>query len=571
MAQFRLRHTLRRMEGGAAERDALLRRQIAVMSPDRFEQLVLALAQREYPDVRRLRHPDGGADTLRPATTERKAEVWQAKRYPDDINWQECEQSLDTAIKRWGPSKAIFCFPRDLSQQLESSFDSRLVQRKSAKDARVEVGLWNLSELVRRLDENEDIKRRFFGKEQETVLAGIERAIQSGGRLESGHDLVQRAQTLGNFAEQQDPDFTHSVSSSGPTAPEPSWERLPYITMHVRGEESKVRVDAWVREGADVELPAFSFRDDEVGQAARVEAVKSLARGEEAVVTEGGQLRVQPPEVLRELMQEAAEMEGTITLGPGPALTLQVEIETNDGERLTRQLDIRPVPPPPGRRMTFAGYSGSVLLELNFELLERPTIRATINLSARFGASARENAEAAELLHALHGHERITLRNAELFPSGGLTDRFEQARDDKMLAQMTWRKDFYADIAFIEDQLRIELPIPDVLELEDLNAVGTVAQVLRTGEGTATFHEAEGFVENPADIPRVPEELRKQGPIRQPVTYPVFGQEISLGEAEYEMPPLRVVNIIPYGQTPNAPARVVVAPENDDQIAFRLV
>lgn len=221
--------------------------------------------------------------------------------------------------------------------------------------------------------------------------------------------------------------------------------------------------------------------------------------------------------------------------------------------------------------MTFAGYSGSVLLELNFELLERPTIRATINLSAHFGASGRENAEAAELLHALYGHERVTLRNAELFPSGGLTDRFEQARDDSMLAQMTWRKDFYADVAFIEDQLGIELPIPDVLELEDLNAVGTVAQVLRTGEGTATFHEAEGFVENPADIPRVPEELRKQGPIRQPVTYPVFGREINLGEAEYEIPPLKVVNIIPYGQTPTAPARVVVAPEDDDQTAFRLV
>jgi hypothetical protein len=566
------RRTLLYMEGGAAERDALLRRQIAVMSPDRFEQLVLALAQREYPDVRRLKHPDGGADTLRPATSERKAEVWQAKHYPDHINWQKCEDSLDTAIKRWGPSRLIFCFPRDLSQRVESSFESRLVQRKSAKDARVEVGLWNLSELVRRLDENDDIKRRFFGQEQESLLAGLERAIQTGGRLESGRDLVRRAETLGDFAEQQDPDFTYWITSSGPTTPEPRWDRLPYITMRVMGERSTVRVDAWVREGAEVELPAFSFRDDEEGQAARREAVKSLARGEEAVVTEGGQLRLsQAPELMREHLLEASEMEGTATLAVGPPLALELEIENRNGERMTRHVDIRPVPPPPGRRMAFAGYSGSVLVELTFELLDRPTIRANITLSAHFGSGARENAEAAELLHAFYGHTRVSLRNAELFPSGGLTDRFDQARDDEMLAQMSWRKDFYTDVAFIEDRLGIELPIPDGLVLEDLNAVATVAQVLRMGGGTATFHQAEGFVESPADIPRVPEELREQGTLRRDVTYPVFGQELNLGPGDYEIPPLKVVKIIPYGQTPTAPARVVVAPEDDDQAPFRLV
>ena len=68
--------TLRHMEAGAiAGRDDLLRRDIALLFPDQFEQLVFELAHRENPKVRRLVHPDGGADTLLPATGPRKAEV----------------------------------------------------------------------------------------------------------------------------------------------------------------------------------------------------------------------------------------------------------------------------------------------------------------------------------------------------------------------------------------------------------------------------------------------------------------------------------------------------------------
>jgi uncharacterized protein YcbX len=92
------------MERVAAELDALLRQHMKVMPPERFEQLVHALAQREFPAIRRLQHPDGGADVLLPATDEQKAEVWQAKRYGDDINREECEDSLAAAVNRWAQS-----------------------------------------------------------------------------------------------------------------------------------------------------------------------------------------------------------------------------------------------------------------------------------------------------------------------------------------------------------------------------------------------------------------------------------------------------------------------------------
>lgn len=83
------------------------------MPPDQFEQLIFELAHREDPEVRRLVHPDGGADTLRPVAEDRASEVWQAKRYPNTINWKECEDSLDSSIDRWKPSKVTFVFARD--------------------------------------------------------------------------------------------------------------------------------------------------------------------------------------------------------------------------------------------------------------------------------------------------------------------------------------------------------------------------------------------------------------------------------------------------------------------------
>lgn len=169
--------------------------------------------------MRRLVNPDRGADTLKPAHDDAHAEVWQAKRYPGAINWSECESSLDSAIKNWQPSKVTFAFPRDFSQPLEESFQSRLVQRESAKG--VEVPAWTLSDIVQRLDANEDLKVRFFGREQEDLATSVARVLAAGGELGSTTDLIARAQTLSRYADEGDPDFTYSVSSGSHTAPTP--------------------------------------------------------------------------------------------------------------------------------------------------------------------------------------------------------------------------------------------------------------------------------------------------------------------------------------------------------------
>jgi hypothetical protein len=227
------------------------------------------------------------------------------------------------------------------------------------------------------------------------------------------------------------------------------------------------------------------------------------------------------------------------------------------------------VPPRPTAFGALVGYVGETLVEIGLERLDAEHSRATFTFSASFGADARAGMETARLLHAWCVHERLTFRSDRLYPEG--IGRHSDGPDEEICAEMEWRARFYTDVVLLQDQLGIELPLADQIRVEDIDVVGTAADILRTGEGSATFREFSGMVENPADIPGLPDRLRAQGAVRTMVTYAVFGQELKLGEADYEVPPLKVVDIIPYGQTPNAPARVVLAADGDDQMRFRLV
>jgi hypothetical protein len=559
------------MDTGASDRDELLRRQIKAMPSRRFEQLIFELARREDDKVRRLTSPDGGADTVRPPEALRRSEVWQAKHYPENIDWGACEGSLNRSIERWQPSVVTFAFPRDLSEQLEQAFQDRLVTRGT--EANVEVVLWNLSEIVRRLDANPDLKVSYFGKEQESILEGLDRMIKSGGQLESWENLVDRAKTIGEWTRRQDTDFEYHVGTGSATAPEPDWPKLPYITIQVGDEVTRVRVDAWAREGTDVDAPAFTFTDDEAGRQARSETVRALARGEEAVITNGARLWFRAPEALRELAPDPSAFSGgRLRIPPSEPITLELEAVTTAGV-VARQLDMRPVPPAGSRTAAFAGYAGDVLIELSIELRERPTVAIHLGSSAHFTRSASENAQSAELVCALLQHERLALRSEELFPgTGQLVGQFSAADEDgDTFMQMDVRRRFYGDVAFIERELGVELPIPNSFERVDLDSAATMADVLRTRQGTATFDQASGVVDDPLEIPDLPRRFEHEGPVRRMVTYSLFGQELELGLADYEIPPLKVVDVIPHGQEPSSPARVVLEPEDSNQMTFRLM
>jgi hypothetical protein len=559
------------MELGAADRDSELRQQIKIMPWSRFEQLVFDLLVRTEDGVLRMKAPDGGADILRPASDEAPVKVWQAKRYGDQINWKKCENSLARAAEAWKPNEIVFAFARDFSEPVAKSFREKLVIPGSRLG--IAVTAWTLSEIVRRLDDNEDLKLRYFGKPQESLMSAMERTIKAGGKLEDGEDLLERAKSLTEYTEAVDPDFTYSTTSGPATTPAPNWDELPYMTMAVGGEKVRVEVSSWTREGSKVEQPSFAFKNGEAGLRARQDAVQALARGEEAVLTEGVHLRFHAPELFKDLIRDAsASGDGQVRLQPGEALAVQISILSDDGE-VIRDFEVRPVPAMDGAAAAYAGYIGLALIEINLFLLEKPTMRATVTLGGRFGPHPCENRELAELMIAFMTHTEVTLSSVDLFPgSGQLSGKFSEGKhEEDLLENLQARISFYADLVEIEEATDQPLAIPDEFTHEDVAVAEVAAEILREGGGTATFNRTEGIVENPYDIPALPEQFRIQGSVNRMVSYELFGKPVNLGVGRYELPELKIVDVVPQGHRPDAPARVVLEAADDDQIRFRLL
>ncbi|MEJ7792017.1 MAG: hypothetical protein WKF65_08620 [Gaiellaceae bacterium] len=82
------------------------------------------------------------------------------------------------------------------------------------------------------------------------------------------------------------------------------------MTLRADGEDHSVRVDAWIREGADVARPGWRFTDDDIGRAARKWARLRLAAGLEAPLGAGVELQLaQRPELFDEVVG-GAELQG---------------------------------------------------------------------------------------------------------------------------------------------------------------------------------------------------------------------------------------------------------------------
>lgn len=129
---------------------------------------------------------------------------------------------------------------------------------------------------------------------------------------------------------------------------------------------------------------------------------------------------------------------------------------------------------------------------------------------------------------------------------------------------MEWRQAFYQDVVFVEAELGVEIPLPPELEPDDMNVIGTVADILRTGEGTATFKSITGIANTPGEIPNLPDRPRGDGFQHRAVIYTVFGQELNLGTGEYEIPELEIVSVVALGDRPDAPASVRLVARGSD-------
>lgn len=389
-----------------------------------------------------------------------------------------------------------------------------------------------------------------------------------GATVNNASELVTRALELGAAGDELDPHFVFNQSSGPMPIPEPRWDDLPWMSLEIAGQRAHVRIDAWARPEAGVGLPEWSFTDDDAGQRAHHDARIAMARGERADITSGIRVTLSPaPTVVRELLGDSRP--GVATLTIRPAETVRCAIVVHGETMVAHDFDVRPVHPQEGADAAFAADQDGLWLELSLRLPGPPAVQMSVNVSPRFGSNSATNAFAAEFLVAFLTCNRIELKAAGIVPDEGIDGPIEVPQDPELLNDLRERIAIYRDVAFIERELGIDLPILGAIEHEDILSIATIAGALETGEGTYTMHQAQKVVPV-SDIPGLAEQFAKELTHDREVTYPLFGRQISLGLATYDLPSVKIVDVRPLADSPHAPARVVLGPDGDGNMTFRL-
>lgn len=545
----------------------LRRRAVQLIDAEHFERLVHELLVHARAEdgvkLRKLRPSDYGADTL-VLRAGRVEEVIQAKRFTVRPHWGQCEESIDRAVGAWQPSRVTFVFALDFTGDQQNAFNRRI----AARYPDVDVDALTLSDIERLLDTHPQVGPRFLGPDARDSRETVERAIRLGGaRLDTGEDLLARSEELGRSGDELDPDFVYHQSSAPIEVPESQFEQLPYLSFEKVNERTRVQVSAWAREEDEVGAPWISFGDDSDGREALVRVREGLARGEAVTLTSGFQLSFpDAPRLLKELVADGWTAQAGI-IRPGEPVDLEIEAVT-PSETVRRSFSLYPVPPKAGGNPSLASSDSALWVELTLEPLEEPQVALHFNAGTRFGTDFSDNAAAAAFMVALIESDHLTFRSHALLPAGEASTS-QTLGDEQRRAELALSRDLYGDLALIEKALDVHLDPPQRLSREDLDVIGTVAEILRTGAGTATVGELTNVV--PADeLARLPE-LVEGMTRRRRVTYSVLGQDLDLGLAEYAIPPMRIASVRPLGPAPDAAAGVEYRPADTDQAPFHLI
>jgi hypothetical protein len=127
--------------------------------------------------------------------------------------------------------------------------------------------------------------------------------------------------------------------------------------------------------------------------------------------------------------------------------------------------------------------------------------------------------------------------------------------------------EFFADIVVIEDWAGVELPIPLVLEDEDVRNIATIAADIKRGGFDATLTDFEVTGDQ-----RVVEQLHEGHPIgfENPIGATIFGQHVELGYKMVVVTGYRVTSVEPAEAPEDFLVRMEPATEEARHIAVTL-
>ena len=505
-----------------------------------FEDLVAALVQHEEPDAEHLQAPDGGADIL----LEREGagpKVWQVKRYPRDIHWEDCEKSLDSAVDNHGAVEVVFVFPRKMSATTKRTFRRRLIERRP----NVEVSYWSGSHVLQLLRDVPALVEEFFDPDPKELRGTLAKEVVEELRAQVGPvggftDAAQERFALSDQAAKEDRHFRSEVTLMTGDVPDAAWKEEPYIVaVGELDDDRKLRVVSWPEEGKAVAPAEFSFTDDEAGRRAQRLARNGIARGEEVTLTSGVRLRVpRLPKAIQANIPEDPEVANQrLLLKPSFETEFQLRVRF-DGETLERAFVMRGMPPgedsPQGTTVSFGCIDGGVGLWLDVADDGQPSIAVRTRFMLVLGEDHATNAQAARLTRAFMAGE------SWVRAPGFLWDEWEplgaKAPDLAEIAHAEMLMALFESVASIERARGVSLELPDEIEGREVQVATGVAEALRTGRGSVTIemlaldmptNDFQGFMQATSGTTRG----------RIPITAEVFGHRLDLGTGEVELPP----------------------------------
>lgn len=533
------------------------------LTDDEFDELVYLLAHTQDPAVDKLRAPDGGLDTVRPAEDDPLIAEWgiQAKLHRQHIKWSECKNSLDRAVEVWEARAVTFAFPRDLTQPQHKLFHKHLRNRHPD----VKVDYWGASKLTALLlasPQGRGVAKRFFHTEDPADLA--DRAIRARGPLRTAEDLLERETVTGEFLRTADPhfDWTTTKRSRSPQPP----HRTPgsVLRLEFAKDDEQFFADAVPRSPASLELAAprgalaFPTREEWERAQELIADVQEYGGRAELGPTQVRLDQIPAPfdELCREPFDGRVLIRAHREVHPWAAT---VSASTDEG---TASLDIDLTAEEPGDEwdVQLAGRRFGLTIELRFvwshsERAGRLEFRWVFH---RATGTAAERAQALALLIALHGTGTFEVRDRE----GQRPSLSEQTQPTPLADDLRHLHRIYEDLATIERFAGASFgPPPDEVTYEVAQQLAWLAQALATGSYDGTITSAQMRCG-----PDAVAGFRSGGnaiEIRQTLCAQFFGRELPVAEQVARLP-LMVIKEAIRVPRPEALWDVVLIPATGD-------
>ena len=512
------------------------------MSADEFESLVFRLAWADDNRVVRLRAPDGGLDTLlpddhRPGKADRG---WQAKRHTKDIDWRDCEKSLDRAVEFWETRSVTYAFPRDLTGQEHATFHQRLAGRH--RD--VSVDYWAKSSLDARLatTEGRRIAANVFQEHDAVALA--ERLLKAGSPLRSAEDFVAAEQAISEGLAELNLDYDWAIHRT--TTDSPDVERSPgaLLRLSFGRDQVLIHADLVLRHSSAASYPGLSIQleDSPEGNRARAWLADLMRSGGRLNLAQGVALKLSDiPPPFGEFFGEPVTGEITIRAVAEPAPFYARLVAGAGAERVAIDLDLTPARAPDDWDAMLTGRHGGLTATLRFRWFVeqgRGESRFDFTYQPSHAPHASE-ALALRWIVAAKSEGNITIedRTGER-PSIALTTSGQPVPD----VIRTWAQ-IHTDLADLEAAAGRSAPQPpNDVSYEDIHRIATVAAMVRGRRHPAGVRDFSITLDPGAPlIPQVGSVL-KQVHTQRTLVAIVFETEFPVAHEMIELPPMLVTS-----------------------------